>query len=258
MAELGPIDLQAVLAANERLKDTLEISPKSFPVVVLHGANPAELNALARHWMSKHNASAKRLVPVESVPCCKTCEAYTVIDLAAASTPGERTSAMLYLRDITKLRHATRVYHSFLVYNMHLATSRSFMGLKYARVLGTTNRPQSLSDTLRSQCAFVRVRTVIGVPRNLAALARTAIASDCIEGARRYSHEALKACLDPASAYLALVEQTQGMEEDAARLEHLSLHLTRPVHALELMALVAASETNAAIVRGLKGLHLAS
>ncbi len=230
--------LQDVLAANPAFPPAA--APSDFPIAVVVGAHEAALNAAARHWIGVRRTCLRSLRPVEGVPGCKTCEAYTVIDLAASSTPGDRAAAMAYMRDVSTLPHVTRTYHSFLVYDMHLVHSRCFLNLRYVRVLGTTSRPAALCERLRSHCAFVRLRTSCSVPARLGQLASAAVVGDCVASARRYAHEALKTCLDPALAYRALLEaSTDGRESDAARLEHLSLKLTRPVHALELMALLA-------------------
>lgn len=244
------LKVQDVLDDNPSLAVYMQTDPVHFPIVILHGYNPAALNAVARHWISSHHPD-KRLTPVDGVPGCKTCEAFTVVDLAAASTPGDRAVAMAYVRDVSRQRHATRTYHSFLIYDMHLSHSRCFQGLAYARVLATTCRVHALSDTLRSHAVFMRIRTPVVVPPRLVSLADAAVAGDCVQAARKYSHEALKACLDPGMAYAALVESAtvKGIDDIAASLEHMSLHLTRPVHALELMALVAASPENAEVFR---------
>jgi hypothetical protein len=244
------LDVHDVLADNPIFASYVKTDPAFFPIVILHGYNPAALNAVARHWIQTHNPG-KRLTAVDGVPGCKTCEAFTVVDLAAASTPGDRAVAMAYVREVSRQRHATRTYHSFLIYDMHLSHSRCFQGLGFARVLATTCRAHALSDTLRSQAVFMRIRTPVAVPPRLVGLADAAVAGDCVQAARKYSHEALKACLDPGMAYAALVDSgvVKGIDDVAASLEHMSLHLTRPVHALELMALVAASEENAAIFR---------
>lgn len=242
--------IDEVIADNPTFAKFLEMPPTEFPIVIIHGYNPAALNIAARHWITTHNPG-RRLTPVDSAPGCKTCEAYTVVDLAAASTPGDRAVAMNYVREVSRQRHATRTYHLFLVYDMHLAHSRCFQGLAYARVLATTCRAHALSDTLRSHAVFLRLRTRFAVPPRLVSLAEASVAGDCVQAARKYSHEALKACLDPGMAYAALVEASHetAVHDIAAQLEHVSLHLTRPVHALELMAMVASSDRNAEIFR---------
>lgn len=263
------------LTNNPELAELVgRVDPSEFPIVVLQGCDPATINAAARHWMhSRLPDGARRLTPVDGVPGCKTCAAYTVVDLAAASTPGDRALAMAYVRNVSKLRHAVRTYHSFLVYDMHLVNSRCFLGLNFARVLGTTCRPQALSESLRSHAVVVRVRCAPrAAPPRLRALAAAAIAGDCVASARKYAHEALKTCLDPGLAFAALVESAEvagtpstvarrlgssltispspsgrlALIAAAARLEHLSLQVSRPVHALELMAIVAASPEHAA------------
>jgi len=229
--------LESLIAANPALAHVLAMHPCHFHVAVLQGWNPASLNAVARHWVTSHESG--RLTPVEGLAGCKTCEGYTVVDLGAASTPGDRSAAMEYVREISKLRHATRGTHLVLVYDMHLVSSRCFMDLQHVRLVGTTCRSHALSDGLRSQAVMIRVRTDFSVPPKLSSLARVATAGGlCVPGARKYSHEALKACLDPAMSYRALIESSGWDQVDAAAdLEWTSLQVTRPVHALELLAL---------------------
>ena len=135
--------LDELLAANADLAYVFSMHPGEFQIAVLQGWNPASLNAIARHWVTSHESG--RLAPVEGVAGCKTCEGYTVVDLGAASTPGDRSGAMEYVREISKLRHATRGTHLVLVYDMHLVSSRCFMDLRHVRLVGTTCRPHALA-----------------------------------------------------------------------------------------------------------------
>lgn len=220
------------------------IDPVCSPLHVLHGWNSAIVNAVARRWMEAVHPGA-RMTSVADLTAVRTSVQYTVIDLAAASTPAERSAAMAYMREVATLQHAVSMYHMFLVYDMHLVNSRSFQNLRYARIVGTTTRSGYVADSLMSSAFWIRVRCPMTVPDQLYKLAEAAIAGDSVPAARKYSHEALKTCLDPSMAYLALLEAGGELGCDVvaelANIEHLSHLITRPVHALELAALMASS-----------------
>jgi hypothetical protein len=224
----------------------IRVDPICFALSVLQGWNPAVVNAAARRWMNAGRPVA-RMTPVAGLTAVRTSVQYTVIDLAAASTPAERSAAMAYMRDVATIQHATSKYHMFLVYEMHLVNSRCFQNLRYARIVGTTSRPGSVSEALMSSAFKIRVRCPIVVPHQLSKLAEAAIAGDSVPAARKFSHEALKTCLDPGMAYLALIDAAEVADHDSiatlADVEHLSHLITRPVHALELAALTLSSGT---------------
>lgn len=222
------------------------VHPVLFPLTVLQGWNSAVVNASARRWMNAGRPVA-RMTPVAGLTAVRTSVQYTVIDLAAASTPAERSAAMAYMREVATMQHATSKYHMFLVYDMHLVNSRCFQNLRYARIVGTTSRPGSVSEALISSAFKVRVRCPMIVPHQLSKLAEAAIAGDSVPAARKYAHEALKTCLDPGMAYLALLDAAMVGDHDTIAalvdVEHLSHLITRPVHALELAALLVSSGT---------------
>jgi hypothetical protein len=220
------------------------VDPVCFMLSVLHGWNSAIVNAAARSWMNSGRLGA-RMTPVPGLTAVRTSVQYTVIDLAAAGTPAERTAAMVYMREVATLQHAVLKYHMFLVYDMHLVNTRCFQNLRYARIVGTTTRPGCLSEALMSSAFRIRVRCPMIVPHQLSRLAEAAIAGDSVPAARKFSHEALKTCLDPNMAYLALLDAAPdfGDISELAEVEHLSHLVTRPVHALELAALMVSSGT---------------
>lgn len=223
--------------------DCLErLDPSCFALTIIQGWSSAQINAVARRWVTTHRPGA-RMCAVEGHAAVRTCVQYTVIDLSAASTPSERSAAMAYMREGAMLQHASTRFHMFLVYDMHLVNSRSFQNLRYARVVGTTTRPGAISEAVMSAAFRVRVRCPLVVPHKLAKLAEEAVLGDCVAAARKYSHEALKTCLDPHMAYLALLEARPGCSDIAkiAEVEHLSHLITRPAHALELAALIVCS-----------------
>lgn len=153
---------------------------------------------------------------------------------------------MAYMREVATLQHAMTKYHMFLVYEMHLVNSRCFQNLRYARIVGTTSRPGCVSEALISSAFRVRVRCPIVVPHQLSKLAEAAIAGDSVPAARKFAHEALKTCLDPSMAYLALLDAgicDRDTIVALADVEHLSHLITRPVHALELAALMVPEGT---------------
>ena len=215
------------------------VDPRSFELAIMHGWNSAVVNRAARRWLEAHEPGA-HFSQVPGVVGAKTSAAYTVIDLSAPSTPAERSAAMAYMREVSRLQHATRTHHMFLVYDMHLVSPRSFLNLGYARVLATTSRCDAVNDTVRSTAVFLRVPCQLVVPPVLANMAKSAVAGQCVAAARKYSHESLKTCLDPNMAYLALLEAVGGMGiEELAETEHVSHLVTRPAHALELAAIQA-------------------
>jgi hypothetical protein len=232
------------MATDECLTD---VDPVFFPLSVLQGWNSSIVNAAARSWINAGRPGA-RMTPVTGLTAVRTSVQYTVIDLAAASTPAERSAAMAYVREVATLPHAMTKYHMFLVYEMHLVNSRCFQNLRYARIVGTTSRPGCVSGELMSSAFRVRVRCPLVVPHQLSKLAEAAIAGDSVPAARKYAHEALKTCLDPSMAYLALLDAAAGeLDHDTicelAEVEHTSHLITRPVHALELAALLVSSGT---------------
>jgi hypothetical protein len=219
------------------------VHPKTFPLVILHGWNSAVLNERARAWLTQHEPGA-RLRPVAGLTGCKTSAAYTVVDLASSSTPAERASAMAYVREVGKLQHATLVHHMFLVYDMHLVNSRCFQNLGFSRVLGTTSKVGALSASIHSSAVFVRVAGAVEVPAQMTSLAQAAVAGQCVLAARKFAHEALKTCLEPHAAFLALMEAAAPVDRETVReladIEHVSHLVTRPAHAIELAALLVA------------------
>lgn len=222
------------------------VDPVFFPLSVLHGWNSAIVNATARRWMNA-GRQVVRMMPVAGLTSVRTSVQYTAIDLAAASTPAERSAAMAYMREVATLPHAMSKYHMFLVYDMHLVNSRCFQNLRYARIVGTTSRPGSVSEALMSSAFKIRVRCPMIVPHQLSKLAEAAIAGDSVPAARKYAHEALKTCLDPSMAYLALIDAATVCDHvkiaELADIEHMSHLITRPVHSLELAALMVSSGT---------------
>lgn len=218
------------------------LDPICFTLSVFNGWNSAIVNASARRWMNAARPCT-RMTPVAGLTAVRTSVQYTVIDLAAASTPAERYSAIAYIRDVAALPHAVSKYHMFLVYDMHLVNSRCFQNLMYARIVGTTTRSDSVSEALMSSAFRIRVRCPMIVPHQISILAEAALAGDSVPAARKFSHEALKTCLDPSMAYLALLEAAPYFNNitDFADIEHTSHLITRPVHALELAALIVSS-----------------
>lgn len=242
--------MQRVLAANPEWASVLRRHPSGMPLTVAHGASAGDVNALARHWVSAHEPG--RLTPVPGVPCCHTSEGYTVVDLSAAATAAERAACAAYVRELGRSKHATRGAHLVLVYDMHLAGPRAFLDPGHVRLVGTTCRLHTLPGALLSGANLLRVRCPEApVAPALAALAKRAMCSGaCVQAARRYAHEAAKACLDPAAPYRALLGLSRPadagpLSERAARMEHAALGITRPVHALELFALWAQSALDA-------------
>jgi hypothetical protein len=231
--------------ATDECLDRLD--PICFALTVVQGWNSAAINAVARRWMNAAYPGA-RMTPVAGLTAVKTSVQYTVVDLAAASTPAERSGAMAYMREVAALPHAVSKFHMFLVYDMHLVNSRCFQNMRYARVVGTTSRPGSVSEALMSSAFRVRVRCPLIVPHQMAKLAEAAVVGECVAAARKFSHEALKTCLDPHMAFLALVDASQDVLDhdkiaELAEIEHVSHLITRPVHALELAALLVSSGT---------------
>ena len=218
--------------------------PNTFRKLILYGCNQAHLNAMARGWAEKFEPY--KLVDIDGIVGARTCEGYMTIDLAACSTPAERAAAIHYVQDLSRSPHATRTKHLVIVYDIHLNTNPlAFNGMPCVALIGTTNRLQALSTNLLSEAITVRVPCPpVALPSKLTALAKAALATGpCIPAARRYAHESSKLCLDPAAAYVAILEELHCDDgraiEEAARLEHVGTSITRAVHALESFVLKA-------------------
>lgn len=225
--------------------------PNTYPKVILYGSSQAQLNEAAREWIHRFETTTPK--PMEQVPGGKSCEGYTSIDLAACSTPAERATAIAYVKSLSKVPHATRTRHLILVYDLHLAANnaRAFLNLNGVSLLATTNRIQAIPERLKSESSLIRIKArPEKLPPKLTSLAKAVLATGpCIPGARKFAHEAMKLCLDPAAPYVAILAELGGQYHtaggqydaaiEAARLEHTSLGITRPVHALELFALKA-------------------
>lgn len=214
------------------------VHPNSFEMSILHGWNAAVVNRAARHWVDSHEPGA-RLSAVAAVPGCSTSARFTVIDLSAVGTPSDRVAAMIYMRDVCRQQHAVTRWHLFLVYDMHLVSSRSFLNMPWARIVGTTSRMDALSSTIRSAAVFIRVRCEVTVPAAIESLVAAAAAGGCVAAARKFAHEAIKTCVDAHITYAALLAARPDAADDLADIEHMAHLITRPVHALELAAIVA-------------------
>ena len=222
--------------------------PNTHSKVILYGCSQALLNAAAREWIQLYEPGT--LKTMDQVPGGRTCEGYTTIDLAACSTPAERATAIAYVRCLSRSPHATKPCHLILVYDLHLANhSRSFLNLRGISLVATTNRLQAVPDSLKSDSILVRLPSrPLTIPAKMTSLAKSVLATGpCIQGARKFAHEAMKLCLDPAAPYAAILDEMpqqfcHDAVSEAARLEHKSLGITRPVHALELFALKSQTE----------------
>jgi hypothetical protein len=217
-------------------------SPDSIPFTLFVGADPAKLSAAATSWA--RDSASRPYATLDDVDFLHR-RSVALIEADMSMGKGSERSAFVDAAlETFILPHATRARHVLLLHNLHELPTRTLLRLCSAigplcALVATTPRMQCIPHRLASRASVVRVRCEPRVNPALRALVRKC--GESTESCRAFAHECSKlACPEhePYHALLALAPYDPEVVRAAADIEHLSTQISRPVHALELFAVV--------------------